>query len=78
VQRAEDRSRRRNAPRQRRIVKRRVARPELGETKIEQLDAALRREQDVRRLEVAVDDLFAVRFVQGTRNLSGINPRTLA
>ena len=55
-------------------VDRRARRPRalgLGQTEVEQLDRAARRDLDVGRLEIAVDDALVVRGFEAVGNLPG-------
>jgi len=48
---------------------------ELGEPKVQQLDATVVRHEDVLRLQVTMDDVGAMRRGQTTRNLHGVVER---
>ena len=43
----------------------------LGDAKVEDLDGAVRRDLDVGRLEIAMDDVLLVSRVEGDRDLPG-------
>src|SRR5438552_1346946 len=58
-----------------RQIGRRVAAARLCEAEIERLDETLRRDFDVRRLQVAMDDAFVVGRLQCFGNLAGDGKR---